>query len=183
MDGTELTTRLARPGELAALEAMYAQAIEFMAGSPEDVAWEMGSHPSRQQLQEAIAHGKLLVATRPAASGGEEPCGALILDELAAQGYDAVPWSIRVPPGQAAVIHLFVVAPAARGCGVARPLLAAAAQLARERGRKTVRLDVFPNAAHAIEVYKACGYTDLGLHEIRYSTCANTTFRLLDLVL
>ena len=183
MDGTELTTRLARPGELMDIEAMYAAAVELMAGSPEDVAWEMGSHPSRRQLQEAIAHGKLLVATRPAPAGGEELCGALILDELAAQGYDAVPWSIRVPPGQAAIIHLFVVAPAARGCGVARPLLAAAAQLARERGCKTLRLDVFPNATHAIEVYKACGYTDLGLHEIRYSTCANTTFRLLDLVL
>ena len=188
--------RLGRAEDLDELMALYAAVVEQMAGTAEDVGWEMGSHPSREGVAAAIEAGSLLVAQRAHVGGASADAegggavgaddalmGVLIVDGAQAAGYDAVPWSVQVPDERVGVIHLFAVAPWARGCGAARALLSAAADLARGRGCATLRLDVFPNAQHAAAVYRACGYTDLGIREIRYPTCENTRFRVMDLAL
>ena len=182
----DVAIRLGREDDLDALMAMYAAVVEHMEGTAEDVGWVMGSHPSRAGLAGAIGAGTLIVATceRHDAPGAQTGvAGALIVDDAQPSGYEHVRWSVEADAQRVSVIHLFATAPWARGRGVARALLAAAAEHARQRGCVTLRLDVFPNAAHAIAVYGACGYTDLGLHTIVYPTCENTVFRVMDTVL
>lgn len=186
VDARAVTTRLGREDDLDALMAMYAAVVGAMEGTAEDVGWVMGSHPSRAGLAEAIDAGTLIVATcgREDASAAQAGlAGALIVDGAQPSGYEDVRWSVEADAARVGVIHLFATAPWARGRGVARALLAAAAEHARQHGCVTLRLDVFPNAAHAIAVYGACGYTDLGLHTIVYPTCDNTAFRVMDTVL
>ena len=200
-------TRLALPGDLGAVWELYAEVTADMAGTTEDVGWEMGAHPSRAQLDRAVADRTLLIATpsdaadvtdaseSPSAASGRstqaapfvpstpEPpsvLGAVIVDTAAPEGYAGVPWRVDAGPGEAGVIHLLAVSPRARGRGVARRLLDAAAELAAERGMRALRLDVFPNASHAARVYTSLGFVDLGLHTITYTTCDNTTFRLFE---
>ena len=162
---------------------MYAEVTADMAGTPEDVGWEMGAHPSRAQLDRAVADRTLLIATPSDAADAPEPSsvfGAVIVDTAAPEGYAGVPWRVDAGVGEAGVIHLLAVSPRARGRGVARRLLDAAAELAAERGMRALRLDVFPNASHAARVYTSLGFVDLGLHTITYTTCDNTTFRLFE---
>lgn len=168
-------TRLAREGDLPALWSLYGEAVRLMEGTAEDVGWKMGTHPSRGDLSDALREGGLLVATR-----GEGLVGSLVVGEATAEGYGRMPWKVEVPLSGASVVHLLVVSPRARGEGVARVLLDAAAALARSRGKRALRLDVFPNALHAAAVYRACGFADLGVHEIRYPDCDNTSFRLME---
>jgi GNAT superfamily N-acetyltransferase len=63
---------------------------------------------------------------------------------------------------EAAEIKRMYVAPAARRRGVARRLLAALEDAARARGYRVVRLDTGARQPHAMELYRAAGYADIG---------------------
>ena len=62
----------------------------------------------------------------------------------------------------AAEIKRMYVVPPARGRGVARVLLAALEDAARDLGYGTVRLDTGPRQPHAQRVYEAAGYRSIG---------------------
>jgi GNAT superfamily N-acetyltransferase len=62
----------------------------------------------------------------------------------------------------AAEIKRMYVAPAARRRGVARRLLAALEDAARERGYAFVRLDTGPEQRGAMALYASEGYTEIG---------------------
>ncbi len=63
----------------------------------------------------------------------------------------------RLPDGACEIKKMFV-APAARGQGVARVLLAALEDLAREHGYVVARLDTGPRQPHAQALYESAGY-------------------------
>ena len=190
-------TRLARPADLEGIWNLYAEVTNHMSGTPGDVGWELGSHPSAAQLERAISTDTLIIAepspdtapppdtasspdTAPSPDAAPSPAGAVIVDTLAPAGYGDIPWETRAEPGEYAVVHLLAVSPLARGLGLARVLLDASARLAADRGMRALRLDVFDTASHAIQVYRACGFRDLGLHELDYTTCDHTTFRIFE---
>jgi GNAT superfamily N-acetyltransferase len=62
----------------------------------------------------------------------------------------------------AAEIKRMYVVPPARGRGVARDLLAALEDAARELGYRVVRLDTGPRQPHAQRIYEAAGYRPIG---------------------
>lgn len=59
-------------------------------------------------------------------------------------------------------IKRMYVAPAARRHGVARRLLEALEDAARELGHERVRLDTGPRQPHAVALYTAAGYREIG---------------------
>jgi GNAT superfamily N-acetyltransferase len=66
----------------------------------------------------------------------------------------------RIAPDAAEIKRMYVV-PAARRRGVARMLLAALEDAARERGYRFVRLDTGPLQRHAMALYASAGYTEI----------------------
>ncbi len=67
----------------------------------------------------------------------------------------------RLPDGACEIKRMFVV-PAARGQGVARRLLLALEDAARELGYATARLDTGPEQPHARRLYESEGYREIG---------------------
>jgi GNAT superfamily N-acetyltransferase len=67
----------------------------------------------------------------------------------------------RIAPDAAEIKRMYVV-PAARRRGVARMLLAALEDAARQRGYRFVRLDTGPLQRHAMALYASAGYTEIG---------------------
>src|SRR5689334_23112520 len=67
----------------------------------------------------------------------------------------------RIAPDAAEIKRMYV-APSARRRGVARTLLAALEDAARERGYAYVRLDTGPRQQHAMALYASAGYTEIG---------------------
>ena len=67
----------------------------------------------------------------------------------------------RIAPDAAEIKRMYVV-PAARRRGVARTLLGALEDAARERGYTFVRLDTGPLQQHAVALYASAGYTAIG---------------------
>jgi GNAT superfamily N-acetyltransferase len=66
----------------------------------------------------------------------------------------------RIAPDAAEIKRMYV-APSARRRGVARTLLAALEDAARERGYAFVRLDTGPRQQHAMALYASAGYTEI----------------------
>lgn len=66
----------------------------------------------------------------------------------------------RLDEGMAEIKRMFV-RPAARSRGVARTLLAALEETARELGYARVRLDTGPKQVHGLALYRSAGYVDV----------------------
>lgn len=66
----------------------------------------------------------------------------------------------RLDDGVAEIKRMFV-RPVARSRGVARALLEALEQAARELGYEKVRLDTGPKQVHGLALYRSAGYTDV----------------------
>ncbi len=67
----------------------------------------------------------------------------------------------RLPDGTCEIKRMYVV-PAARGQGVARALLGALEDAARELGYSIARLDTGPKQPHAQALYESAGYARIG---------------------
>jgi DNA-binding MarR family transcriptional regulator/GNAT superfamily N-acetyltransferase len=87
------------------------------------------------------------------------PAGVLLLvhDENGPAGCGALRPSA---PGVAELRHLWI-APAARGLGLARRMLAALEEQAAERGHDTVRLNTHGVLTEAIALYRTSGYAEI----------------------
>ena len=112
-----------------------AQQIELRARY--DGGGEPGVPPSAADL------GVILIARDD--DGGAIGCGALR----------------DLGPGTAELKRMYVE-PAARGRGVAKVLLAALEEAARERGWTTLRLETGPRQPEAIALYSGAGYRETG---------------------
>jgi GNAT superfamily N-acetyltransferase len=66
----------------------------------------------------------------------------------------------RLDDGVAEIKRMFV-RPAARSRGVARALLGALEQTARELGYERIRLDTGPRQIHGLALYRSAGYVDV----------------------
>jgi len=66
----------------------------------------------------------------------------------------------RLDDGVAEIKRMFV-RPAARSRGVARALLEALEQTARELGYEKIRLDTGPKQVHGLALYRSAGYVDV----------------------
>lgn len=104
-------------------------------------------------------YGPLDAPGMPSASPAEmaPPHGAFLVGELDDR-LVACGGLKRLEP-RAAEIKRMYVAPAARGQGVARALLGALEDAARELGYERTRLDTGPRQPHAQALYESAGYT------------------------
>lgn len=171
----------AQTQDLPATERLYQTVIDRMRNTPLDILWDLDFHPSRASLAEAAAAGNLFIA--PGEKPGEA-LGAFILDANQDDDYAQVRWIAGgAREGDALVLHVLAVAPNARGRGVGRALVAAAAEEARIRGAASVRLDVFDNNEPAANLYLACGFVDHGIYTLEHGGEFTHNSRMMELVL
>jgi GNAT superfamily N-acetyltransferase len=97
------------------------------------------------------------LATLPGAYA--PPAGCLLLAECDGEYLGCV--ALRpLGDGVAEMKRLFV-APAARGSGLGRQLVAAILDVARTRGYRAMRLDTVPSMAAARKLYEAAGFVEI----------------------
>jgi ribosomal protein S18 acetylase RimI-like enzyme len=70
--------------------------------------------------------------------------------------------ALRALGDDAVEVKRMYVAPAARGRGVAKAVLAALEAAARERGWTTLRLETGPLQPEAVGLYRGAGYREIG---------------------
>ncbi|SDY55480.1 Ribosomal protein S18 acetylase RimI [Micromonospora pattaloongensis] len=88
----------------------------------------------------------------------EPPAGTFLVAYLGGEPVGCAGWRSHGDAGEAAELKRMYTAPAARGRGVARRVLAAVEQAARDHGRKRMILECGDKQPEAIAMYRSCGY-------------------------
>ena len=173
-----LEVRKATAGDLEPLWGLYAASCARQVPGDMGPDWHMGVYPARSDLEGRLAAGELYV--------GEQD-GALVAGMVVTEGedpiYAKVPWQVPAAPDEVAVLHLLVVDPAVRGRGVGSQMVAAAARVAAQAGKRTLHLDTLEQNTGAIALYKRCGLSAACVMPVHYEDIGDASTVLFELAL
>lgn len=173
-----LEVRKATAGDLEPLWGLYAASCARQVPGDMGPDWHMGVYPARSDLEGRLAAGELYV--------GEQD-GALVAGMVVTEGedpiYAKVPWQVPAAPDEVAVLHLLVVDPAVRGRGVGSQMVAAAARVAAQAGKRVLHLDTLEQNTGAIAMYKRCGLSMACVMPVHYEDIGDASTVLFELVL
>ena len=111
----------------------------------------------------ALVYGPIDVPGMPSATPADfAPPHGTFLVGFDDEGAPVCGGGIKRLDDEAAEIKRMYVVPSARGRGLARVLLAALEDAARDLGYTVVRLDTGPRQPHAPRLYEATGYRPIG---------------------
>lgn len=180
----DLRLRRAGSADTGAAQALYRQILAHLGATVDFPHWHSENHPSPEQVQRWVDLGTLFLAVTPVVDPAEERiAGAVVLDHEAPEAYQAASWAVPASRGEVLLVHALGVSPDHLRQGVARLLIAGALEVARQKDCRTVRLDVYVENLPARELYARCGFTDLGLHTVRYEGTDLSQFHLFERLL
>lgn len=174
-----LTFRRAETGDTVAAQQTYRQIIDHLAQTVDFPHWHTEDHPRPGEVAAWVTAGELFLAVD--ADGGV--AGVVVLNHDAVEAYQGASRAIEAAPEEALIVHALGVTPDRLGQGIARFLVDATIQRAREQGCRAVRLDTYVENLPARTLYTRCGFTDLGCHTVHYEGTDLSQFHLFEYVL
>ena len=168
-----LKVRQAVPADMAAVLALYDGVIDLFQAQTGTTAWKKGVYPIEADFQRAIEAGTLYLG---------ELEGRLAAGMVVTQGTDKTygnpPWRVDAPDRETAVIHTLGVSPDFAGRGVGLDMMRQAAELAREKGWRALRLDVLEDNVPAQRFYERAGFVYIQTKRIWYESTGLASFLL-----
>ena len=155
--------REARIEELDKVMAFYEMMCRELAAKDFLPNGNKGGFPSLEMVTEAIKNSCLYVGEE-----NGEIAAAYIMNNECDAAYDAVPWRVDADKRHAAILHALRVAPKYGGRGYAGKLVEPAAETARSKGRKAIRLDCLVENTIAHKLYLSHGCQIVGETEMYY---------------
>lgn len=174
-----LSFRAAGTSDTAAAQQAYRRIIDHLARTVDFPHWHTENHPTPDEVAAWVAAGDLYLAL----DADESIAGVVVLNHDAAKAYEEAVWAIEATPEEVLVVHALGVAPDHLGQGVARFLVEATLEVAREQGCRAVRLDTYVENVPARQLYSRYGFTDLGCHTVDYEGTDLSEFHLFEYVL
>ncbi len=155
--------REAKIEELDDVMAFYEMMCHELASKDFLPNGNKGGFPSLEMVTEAIKNSCLYVGEE-----NSEIAAAYIMNNECDPAYDAVPWRVEADKKHAAILHALRVAPNYGGRGYAGRLVEHAAEAARAKGRKAIRLDCLVENTIAHKLYLSHGFQTVGETEMYY---------------
>lgn len=174
-----LTFRRADANDTIAAQRTYRRIIDHLAETVDFPHWHTENHPTPEEVAAWVAADELYLAV----DTDGEVAGVVVLNHDAVEAYRGAGWAIEAAPEEVLVVHALGVTPDRLGQGIARYLVHATIQLAREQGCRAVRLDTYVENRPARTLYTRCGFTDLGCHTVDYEGTDLSQFHLFEYVL
>lgn len=168
----------ASPEDTAAAQNVYRRIIDHLGATIDYPRWHQVGHPAPDLIASWINAGELYLVWEDG-----EIAGVVALNHEAVSAYKQADWAVEAAPEQALVVHALGVVPDQQGRGIARFILDSTIALAKHRGMRAVRLDVYVDNTPALELYSRYGFTDLGCHTVDYGNYDLTQFHLFEYVL
>lgn len=182
-DAADLGFRRAGRQDTAAVQDTYKRIIEHLGATVDYPHWHSANHPSPAEVQQWIEAGDLYLVLVSGDTDDEQIAGAMVLDHHAPAAYQDASWAIEAAPEQVLVVHALGVHPDFLRQGVARVLVHASLEVARQKGCRAVRLDTYVENLPARRLYARQGFHDLGVHTLHYDGTDLTQFHLFERVL
>lgn len=131
----------------------YKYVVENTETMPYYCRWIYGIHPNDQLIKRYIDNGDMYYSEKDS-----EIAAAVVITELEEGEYCEVNWGYDFSKDEVAIIHIICINPKFQRMGLARKTLAAAEKIAKEAGKKAVRLDTLQTNIVAQHLYETSGY-------------------------
>jgi len=154
--------RLIRAGsdDLPRLREFYKYVIDSTETMKAFCRWVYGLQPSDEMILRYIGEDAMYFA---------EENGRIISSAAALpyqeEDYHSIPWGAELSDGDVLSIHILGVAPEMTRRGIAGQMMEAFTALARDTGKKAVRLDTLETNKPAHILYDSIGFSCRGTHK------------------
>ena len=148
-----VTVRQAEPNEYEKVRGFYYRLIDDMQSSEYHPKWQKGVYPDDEYLRTSVEAGEMYLAETDG-----EIAGAMIVNRSSNDGYDGVKWPTEAKMGEVSVIHALGVLPKYSRRGIAKQMVRAAADIARDHRSRVIRLDVLVGNLPADRLYRGLGF-------------------------
>ena len=168
-----LKVRQAVPADITAIVELYDGVIERFQIQTGNMGWRRGVYPTEADFQKAIQAGTLYLGEL---EGG--PAAGMIITQGTDKSYGDAPWRVEAADRETAVIHTLGVSPAFTGQSLGLRMVEGAAELARRKGWKALRLDVLDVNKPAHRLYLRAGFQYICTKKIFYESVGLADFLL-----
>ena len=144
--------------DLEIVKGHYINVIENTPEIDKTARWVYGKHPTDEGLRSYVENGEtyMLMDDQDTVAG----MVAIVMHQGA--DYEDVPWAERLENDQVATLHLLAVCPEHRKRSIGNTILELTGELAKQQGKRAVRLDVLESNLPAQRMYEKAGYVYRG---------------------
>ena len=144
---------LVRAYDLETVKGHYINVIENTPEIEKYARWVYGKHPTDEALRSFIENGEMYLL----ADGGTV-AGMVAIVMHQGTDYEDIPWTEKLENDQVATLHLLAVCPEYRGRTLGNTILELAGELAKQQGKRAIRLDVLESNHPARHLYEKNGF-------------------------
>lgn len=153
----DLKRKQVQPGQFEALTRFYRYAIDNTPDMSRYGRWIYGLHPTEDMIRSYVQSGAMYTC----GLNDEIRC-AFALTPNQGSDYHHTNWEKNLKDDEVAVVHLLCVNPDDQHQGIGRRSMELAMELAREMGKKAIRLDALACNSPAHRLYESLGFRQRG---------------------
>ena len=140
--------------------------------------WKIGLYPMEQDIENYIGTGAMYVL-----SDDDVIIGAMAVTMNQGDDYHSIHWALPLADDEVSVIHVLSVNPDYQGKGVGKRLIEEAVLIARDNGKKALRLDALAGNTPAHRLYEKNGFAYRGKQNLYAENTGWTDFFFFELEL
>lgn len=164
--------------DLDAIAGLYDDVIDKTENMHLHARWKKGLHPTTAGIREYIAQGAMYLYM-----DDEKIAGAMAITTGQGEDYRKISWGICAEDDETAVVHILGVNPEYQGKGVAKRMMDASIRLARDGGKKALRLDALATNTPAQRLYLSKGFAYRGKQNLYAENTGWTDFYFYEYIL
>lgn len=170
--------RRAEEKDYEAIVEFYKYVIDNTKDMELYARWVYGQHPTDDMIMAYIKQNAMYVLEE-----GTEIVAAMAVTMSQGEDYHAIEWSAPAEDDDVAVVHILCVSPAHQRCGVGYKMIDETIKLAKNTGKKVVRLDALASNTPAHQMYQAKGFELRGKQNLYAENTGWTDFLFFEYVL
>ena len=164
--------------DFALIREKYIEVIDCTKDMKVHARWIYGQHPTDAMIQSYIDGQEMYLFM-----DGQSVAGMIAVTMYQGEDYHEVVWSQSLKDDEVASLHILTVAPEYQGKGVAKSMMEEVISLARERGKKAIRLDALASNIPAQHLYEKLGFEYRGKQNLYAENTGWTDFLYYELPL
>ena len=155
----------------------YIDIINNTPNMEQHARWVYGKHPTDEIIQSYIEEQAMYFLEHDA-----EVAAVMALTMSQDEDYHDIHWAIPCHDEEVAVVHILAVTPAFQKQGLGNKIIQEAINLAKEKGKKAIRLDSMTSNTPAHHMYQKMGFQQRGQKEMYTENTGWTEFYFFELV-
>ena len=146
--------QLIRTEDFEKVKAAYIDVIDNTPGIADHCRWEYGRHPSDEDIRAYMENDEMYALMEQ-----DRIVGVVAVSMSQGEDYETVGWEEPLANDQVATLHLLAVCPAFQGNDLGQVIIQEALKLAKESGKKALRLDTLKTNIPAQHMYEKAGFS------------------------